>query len=223
MSFRFGAAFFLAFAYLGYFASMNAWNGNIYVYVGETRAPAATRSIKDYSMLSRKALSERFHKQLVADAALFRDQGYLGVQLGHPIIPKAEGGWDFACNTPARQGLFNRIRLTFMGTGVAESGQPPKMTVEGSCRSGGSLDQLATFWVPISEILRSQAREQDVYSEDLIIRLRDIPDEWPESWALKEIKLFKQNDEEDYIEVGASLLMEARAKMLVFEWKNKSL
>ena len=218
-------AFFVAILGLGYWLTMESWNGNVYVYLGEQRAPAAVRSIKDYSSVDRRQLSASLNQQLLKTAKLQKLNGYMGVTLGHPLLKRAKGGGEFACPVQGRAGVFDRVEMVFMGTGISESGSPPLMVVEGQCRPGKDLNQMRTIWIPMDTILRSAAHDQELQifeDQPVTVRLQQIPGQWPENWVLKSVKLFRDGNREDSMMVDSAQVREAAPKMLSFNWVRKT-
>lgn len=206
---------------IGYGMVVRSWGGSVYVYLGEERSPAAVRLLSDYAALDRDALTNEVHQQMVGDADFIKRDGELGIRLGHPLLKLKSGGFDFACAVQGRQGVFDRIELTFWGIGITESGHPPQIVMETACRTEEDLNRLATLWLPMAEILATPAKDQQLeFYEDrpLTIRLEQIPGEWPESWVLTRIRLFRDNNPSESLEIGASLIKEARSKILSFEW-----
>lgn len=209
---------------LGYGIVVRSWGGSLYVYLGEERSPAAVRLLSDYAALDRGALTNEVHQQLVGAAELIKQDGNLGIRLGHPLLQLRNGGYDFACAVQGRRGVYDRIELTFWGIGITESGHPPEMVVETACRTDEDLNRLATLWLPMSEILANPAKDQQLEFYDdqpLTIRMEQIPGEWPESWVLTRIRLFRESNPTRGLEIGASLIKEARSKIISFEWDRK--
>lgn len=214
--------FFVACMTLGYWVTVKSWGGYVYVYFGEERSPAALRSIKDYSAIDRKTLTNEVHQQLVGDAKLFKSEGFLGIRLGHPMLRGENGRKDFACGLQGRPGIFDRIEITFWGIGITESGDPPKLIIVSDCRADEDVNFLEPVWVPMREILASKPLDQEIrlFGEPpMLIRLEDIPMQWPESWVMTSIRLYQENDPEEELEIGASLIKEAHTQILSFDWQ----
>jgi hypothetical protein len=223
---RWAGALFIFGLMLGYGIVVRSWGGSLYVYLGEERSPATVRLLSDYAALDRRSLANDVHQQLVGGAELIRQNGELGVRLGHPLLKLKGGGYDFACAVQGRPGVFDRIELIFWGIGITESGHPPRMVVESSCQTGEDLNRLATLWLPMSQIFANPAKDQQLeFYEDppLTIRLEQIPGEWPENWVLTHIRLFREDNPSNSLEIGASLIKEARSQILSFEWDPKSI
>lgn len=214
-------AFFLFAAYMGFRVSVDSWDGRVFVYVGEDRAPASVRKLDDYAPLDRKALFTAPHRQLLNNASAFRDEKYVKINLGHPLL-KTSWGSEFACPVEGHAGLFDRMELTFIGVGVAESGEPPRLVVETDCAQGADLNSLAPVWIPMRDLAASPAKNREfrIFGDHPVdVRLEQFPSSWPEQWALWNVKLFKQTRPEDALNFGSAKLREANHKLLTFDWK----
>jgi hypothetical protein len=199
-----------------------SWDGKVYVYMGRERGPAAVKSIKDYSALDGGSLSKTAHAQLLADAHMDREDGYLGVKLGQILVKTESGARDFACAAGGRPGVYDRIQLTFMGEGITEGDSPPKMIVDAKCRSTFALERLDAVWIPMADIVSLPPKNQDLRSrgeEPTFIKLEHMPSAWPETWSLYEVRLYKETNPESFFKVGAGDILKGDYKSLGFEWK----
>ncbi len=204
---------------LGIWLNERAWNGQVFVYIGEQRSPAAVRSISEYSSLDRQALHRSAQEQLLAHAQVLRDGDRLGVQLGHPLVDR-DGGKEFGCQVQDHFGAFDQVELTFMGNGIAENGVAPHMVVTSRCRSQQDLNQLDTIWIPLGEILGTPAQDREFLfpsSDPVSVRLEHMPDQWPENWVLWSVRFFRQDDTANSLTLDSSLLRQARPDMLTLE------
>ena len=211
---------FCLFMLTGYLVSVESWNGTVFVYLGELRSPSAVRSIKDYSAVDRTALFASVHRQMIAGAHLIKQPDSMGLTLGHPLMKSATGR-DFACAVDGRPGLFDHVELTFIGLGISEAGRQPKMTIEADCRGGGNLSELGTIWIPMREIVAANAQDQElqIYGENPVtVRLEQIPGEWPATWVLWNVRLFREDNPEESLVIDSGKIRESGAKMLSFDW-----
>jgi hypothetical protein len=214
-------AFFLLLLYAGFRVSVDSWDGQIFVYMGENRAPASVRKLGDYEPLDRKALFSSAHRQLLNHASASIEEAFVKVSLGHPLL-KTSWGSEFACPVEGHAGLFDRVELTFIGVGIAEGGEPPKMVIETDCLPGENLNSLAPIWIPMREIASQPAKDREMNlagEHPMNVRLIQIPSSWPEQWALWNVKLFRQTRPEDALDFGSAKLREANSKLLTFDWK----
>jgi len=213
-------AAFCLFTLTGYLISMESWNGNVFVYLGEQRAPAAIRSMRDYSAVDRKALYQAVHRQLLEGARMIKGSGEMGLALGHPLI-KGDERTEFACPLEGRPGLFDTMEVTFYGLGISSAGQQPAMTIVAECQSTGSLNRLDTVWIPMKDIMAAEAKDQDlqIYGEHPVsVRLQYMPGEWPAAWVLSKVRLFKRDEPEEQLLIDADKMREANGKLMSFEW-----
>lgn len=194
----------------------------MYVYLGEDRAPASVRTAKDYIELPASSIKQAAHNQLISMSEILRKDGMIGIQLGHPLL-KQDGGYrNFACPAGARPAFFDRVELTFIGDGVAQSGEPPQLIVESGCQASEKIEKLEPVWLPMHEIMISEARDKDLQlygDRPVIIQLKQIPGEWPESWHLAKVRFYPEGRPEEALEFVGQQLREARGSLLSFEYK----
>ncbi len=215
-------AFFVFCLCMGFYLNERAWNGQVYVYVGEERAPSAVRTLNDYSSIERKTLYRSAHTQLLANAEVFRESGRIGIQLGHPLLSRKSGGKEFGCQVQDHSGVFDHIEIVFIGTGISEGDHPARMIVDSRCHSLKNLNLLETVWIPMQDIVNSEPKDQEmqVFGDDpIMVRLEEIPSQWPESWTLWTIRLYSENNPDESLALDTPLLKQARPKLLSFDWK----
>lgn len=214
--------FLVAFGFANYLTT-RSWNGTVYVYMGERRAPASVRKSTDYTPIDRKALYRSVHAQLMAEAQTVNKDGYVGIRLGHPIVMREEGGGrDFACQVAGHSGVFDRMQVTFYGTGISDSGNEPHMVIDTACRASTQLDALDTIWVPMQDIVSSNPKDQEVQvsgDRPAMIRFENIPGAWPENWVLISVRFYREDSPDQELVVDAKHLHEAGPTMLSFQFK----
>lgn len=209
----------------GLWVNDRAWNGQVFVYVGEQRAPAAVRSLVDYSSMERKALYRSAHNQLLEHAEVLKRDGFIGVRLGHPLVNRKGGGKEFGCQVQDHPGVFDRIEIKFIGTGISESGEPARMTVEAHCQSLNDLNLLDVIWIPVSDIFASEPKDTEIQSygdNPVLVRMESIPNQWPENWVLWSIRLYSNDNPDNVLVLDTPLLKEARPTLLSFDWKRST-
>jgi len=217
------STFFMIFLWAGLTVADRSWNGAVYVYTGEYRAPAAVRTLSDYSILDRQALSRTPPVQLLHDARLFKDDFSIGLQLGHPLLNRAGGLRAFGCEVRDHSGAYDRIELRFVGQGVGEAGEPARMSVTAPCHAKENLNRLDTIWVPLAEVYRRPATDQEFEvggPSPVSVRLEDVPAVWPESWVLMSIRLFREDDQEPPLILDTDELRQARPQLIEIDWKK---
>lgn len=221
--FKYWSAFGFALCLLaGIWVTNVSWNGRVFVYLGEERAPAAVRSLSDYSAVELKTLDDAANFQLMAGATVLQERDRLGIQLGHPLVRRDDGARVFGCEVRDRSGLYNRISLQFVAEGVSSSASPPQMTVVTLCHSIRDLNQLETIWIPMQQIYSMAPQDQkfDTMGEEPIgIDFTDMPPEWPDRWVLMNVRLFRDDDPDQVLTIGTEHLRDARESLLSLDWK----
>jgi hypothetical protein len=207
---------FLFCAGVGYLLAVQSWGGVSFVYLGETRAPASVRKAGDYVAIPQSMLHQSAHAQLMTLAAAETKDGLVGIHLGNPLVRNANGETDFACRTHGRTGLFDRVELVFTGTGISEGGENPEMTVVSACEGGTANSDLAPVWIPIVEIMKEPATDREMNFEGAQIRLISMPGQWPVSWVLSRVRLFKQEDSTANWTVDAAQMRRTRPDLISF-------
>ncbi|HMN67329.1 MAG TPA: hypothetical protein PKC28_02205 [Bdellovibrionales bacterium] len=214
--------FFALWMALGYWVTIDSWNGYGYVYLGDQRGPAAMRSIREYAQFDMSALKKSLPKQLLGTARVFKKEGYVGVILGHPLFQRGKGTGEFACPIQDRPGVFTRVEVEFTGVGISESGEQAKLTAETDCLPSNTLTELRTVWIPMESILASEPKDQElqIYGDQpVVIRVTGIVGQWPESWVLSGVKLFSDENPDEAMRLEMSELREARPALMTFDWK----
>ena len=214
--------FFLFCLCLGLWVNQRSWNGLVFVYIGEQRSPAAVRSLHEFSALDQKALHRSVEAQLLAYAEIYKDQGLLGVQLGHPLLTGKNGGKEFSCQVQDVSGVYDRVEIVFVGTGVSQGGGSPRMIIDSRCHSEGNLNQLDTVWIPMQTVLLSQPKDQafELPGENSVkLRFENIPDGWPENWVMWNVRFYKESNPEESLVMNAEMLKLGRPTLLSFDWK----
>lgn len=207
---------FSLFTLAGYLLAIQSWGGIVFVYLGEKRAPASVRKLGDYSTVPRSALHRAAHEQLAAPGDVLEQNGSVGIHLGNPLVRNQMGETDFACKVRGREGLFDRVELTFTGTGISEGGENPKMTVESSCEGADPVSDLATIWIPIQDIKRGPAADGNLHFDDLEVRLQSMPGQWPDTWVLSNVRLFRKEEPNRSMTVDTVQMRRSRPALISF-------
>jgi hypothetical protein len=218
------ALLFLASIGFANWLTTRSWNGLVYVYIGEQRAPASVRTAHDYTPVDRQALGRSVHEQLMSMAATSRQDGNVGVTLGHPLVARPEGGGgrEFACEVAGHGGIYDHMEITFYGTGVSDNGDEPHMVIDADCEASAQLDVLNPVWIPMGEIVRTSPRDQEFQvsgPHPTRIRLEHIPGVWPESWVLVSVRFYRQDTPDESLLVDAQHLREGGPTLLSFDFK----
>ena len=203
-------------AVMGCFWSLNSWNGTIYVYVEDSRNPAAIHKGMDISNLKGSDLRIASRDRLLLDAKVFRKNGATAIELGHFITKTDNGNKQFACRT------YQRIRLTYQAEGMAESGDVPQMTVEGPCVMSADINRIAPLWIPESRIRANKPHDFQIDYEEqdvqMSFRFSNMGSEWPNLWTLRSAMLFDPDDANAKLEFTPQDVVQRKPKQLNLMW-----
>ncbi len=159
----------------------------IYVYMGNSRQPAAIPKNFDFSNLHGSDLRMASKKRLLEDAKIVRNDQSVGVELGHFVEMGDSGQREFACQR------YNKIEMIFYAVGMAESGDVPEMTVEGPCVMTSDLNRISTIWIPnmIAKQQKTTISELQLFDErPVFVKFQNVGHDWPTEWALQSIRMF---------------------------------
>lgn len=218
------ALFFVCVLLAANWVAVRSWHGTVYVYMGERRAPASVRASKDYTPMDRQVLFRSVHEQIMAEAQTKTLGGDVDVTLGHPLVASPDGGGrDFACEVKGHSGVYDRMELTFYGTGISDNGDEPHMLVDTACASsGGTLGTLDTITIPMQDITSAEPRDQELQvsgPHPAMIRLQHIPGQWPENWVLTNVRFYREDDPDQQLNLDARHLRETGTNLLSFDYK----
>lgn len=192
------------------------------MYLGEQRAPASLRTLGEYSSLDRKVFRRAAHTQLLADARVVSEDGQIGVQLGHPLVTGRNGSKEFGCQVRDHSGAYDHIQIIFVGTGVSEGGEVPRMTIDSVCRVDKDLSLLSMVWIPMNELTASPPKDQNVEiggENPLSVQFTSMPSQWPENWVMWSVRFYRATNPEEALILDSKLLHQARPQLLSFDWK----
>lgn len=196
-----------------------AWfsdEGVTYVYIGNSRQPAAIRRVFDFSHLNGNDLTIASRNRLLADAKLFKTESSIGIELGHFVVKGTSGKKEFACQS------FDYIELVFMAQGIAESGQSPRMFIKGECRMGKDISRMAPIWIPMAEVM-SQAPSSDViqyHDRRLTLWFENIGSIWPQNWTLESARLFGEGINTHEMRIDRKKVNEIAKGKISFMWDS---
>lgn len=217
------AVLFLAALGFANWLTVRSWNGTVYVYIGDSRAPASVRTVHDYTPIDRQAVYRSAHAQLMAEASVKRDAGVIGITLGHPLVARPEGGGrDFACQVGGHSGVYDRMEITLYGTGISDNGEEPHMVIDANCQATDHLDVLDPVFIPMQDIVAAAPQDQELQvsgERPAIIRLEHIPGAWPERWVLVSVRFYREDSPQDSFVVDAKHLRDSGMSLLSFDFK----
>lgn len=203
--------FILAFV-SGWLLSLRTWDGLVYFVFEGDRQPAAVARSFDLSHLQGEALRDAAHRRLLSEANAFKGEKGIGVRLGHFIARGPDGTKKLACQ------IYEKVEMTFVADGVAESGEAPLMIVEGPCAvDKKDINHISAIWVPIERVLNEKPGDMELsfYDEnDVTLKFDHIGLQWPKNWSLQSVRLYSASypnletviDEEQVREVSPHAL-----------------
>jgi hypothetical protein len=118
------------------------------------------------------------------------------VQIGNFLITNSEGKRRFACQTQNGGGIFDRMELSFVGEGVSDNGNIPKMTVISNCSAEDDLTILSPIWLPMGDIYQAEPQSQELHFPEFgstAIHFENLASSWPERWSLVRVRLYNSN------------------------------
>jgi len=196
----------------------DAWNGVVYIYVGEDRSPASVKNLSDYYPVSNKFLRKPIAEQLFDNVAFVNRESEVGVQVGNFLTTDESGNRRFACQTENRGGVFDRVELSFVGIGVSDNGNIPKMTVNSTCAAEDDLTTLSPIWIPMGDIYQAEPKTQELHFPEFgstAVHFENLASSWPEKWALVKVRLYNS------VSGSPAILLEPKTNShstLSFDW-----
>lgn len=177
------AAFLLAFA--GSLAlTHNRWKSIVYVSQAG-RGVAAVNSNNDFSHLEGMELASASKERIIESATLEASSEFLAIRLGHFVTRDSSGQKVLACD------LFDRVAMTFYASGMAISGEPPKMTIDGPCLADEDANFMRTIELPL-RLVFSAGEGTSVSFDELSVKVHfeNTGSVWPPSWYLAGVQLY---------------------------------
>ncbi len=215
-----GAVAYLFIAGLGFLATVNSWNGMIYVsdlmsrgLVG--RVPAAIHKNLDFSRLDGAALLNASQKRLLTAAKVITDRDGIGLEFGQFVIRTADGQRQLACD------YYDRLTVTLVADGIAVSGEKPEMTINAPCYTAADLTRTEPIRIPTERIEAEIATDMDLTYPDVAdtsFQFRHMPQRWPKRWALTGVKLYRESEPGREIQVDQDEIREYSQKSLIVIW-----
>jgi hypothetical protein len=202
-----GIALFVVMFLCAGLVSLKSWDGVVYVYLDDTRSPAAIGRNLDFSHLDGSDLLLATQRRLVSDARILLQDQAVGLELGNFVTKDSEGHKVLACRA------YDRVRVEFWAEGTAESGQVPKMFVESLCREGKDISRISPIWIPVSQITSQTPGDLELQSwenEPVGVKLTGMGSQWPKKWNLVSVKLFKKDSDAQGIFIGPEDVKELR-------------
>lgn len=195
--------------------SLRSWDGVVYVYLDDSRSPAAIGRNLDFSHLDGRDLLLASQRRLVSSARVLLKEHAVGVELGHFVTRDKDGNKTLACRA------YDRVSVEFRAEGIAESGHVPKMVIESLCKEGDDITKIRPIWIPVGDITSQVPGdlELQVWRDDPVaIKLSEMGSQWPKKWRMTSVRLFNKNSEDQGIVIGPEDVMGLREQPLRLEW-----
>lgn len=154
------------------------------------RNPAAINP-HDMDVSSDQATDSSSKKRVLSGTKAWKENGSVAIRLGHFIAKSLSGESSKLCD------VFHDIALTFAAEGMATSGARPTMLIESACVASKDGNTTETIWIPVDQIKGEKPADSELRfttPTDVVVKLKDIPGEWPTYWVLKEIKLIDKKE-----------------------------
>ena len=130
-------------------------------------------------------------KRVLSGTKAWKEDGAVAIQVGHFIAKGVNGESSQLCE------IFHDLSLTFSAEGMAVSGARPTMIIEGACVASKDGSTTEAIWIPVDQIKGEKPADAELRfttPSNIVVKLRDIPGEWPTYWVLKEIKLLDKKE-----------------------------
>lgn len=223
-SFWGGVATFAFFAAFGFWISVSAWDGMVYVSDLKLkglsgRFPAAIRKDLDFSRLNGAELMSASQKRLLTAARVITTSKNVGIEFGQFIIRSEEGQRQLACD------FYDRVRVRLEADGMAVSGEKPSIEVNAPCATSDDLALTEPIWIPTDEIRAGPAVDGEATFasvERTSFKFVNMTNQWPRRWAVTEVTLFREADPGQVVHVDQTDMQEFNRKPLILVWPNES-
>lgn len=213
------AILIMVFASLGFMITKNSWNGVVYVeskYILRDRNPAAIRRDLDFSVYEASERLTASRKRLVEDARIIEKPEQIGIELGHFVTIGKDNHRVLACE------FYNKITMQFEGEGVAESGEKPKMELDGACHTNlEDITRISAIWIPVKKITEGKPVDMDLAYPEMAgvqFRFQNMGSTWPKQWVLRSVRLYNEAETGMEIRIGHDELKEILKKPFVLNW-----
>ncbi len=214
-----GIATFTAFALLGFYISVTAWDGMIYVsdlkLKGMSgRVPAAIRKDLDFSRMNGAELMMASQRRLLTAARVVADKELIGIEFGQFIIRSQEGQRQLACD------FYDRVRVRFEAAGMASSGEKPVMEVNAPCATSNDLALTEPIWIPAGEIMSGNAIDGEATFSSVdrtSFKFTHMMNIWPRKWALTEVTLYRESEPGQEVHVDQDDMRDFKKKPIVLD------
>jgi hypothetical protein len=215
-----GVATFAVFTCIGFYISITAWDGMIYVSDLQMkglsgRVPAAIRKDLDFSRLNGAELMMASQKRLLTAARVVTEKDVVGIEFGQFIIRSDEGQRQLACD------YYDRVRVRFEADGRASNGDKPHMEVNAPCATSSDLARTEPIRIPAQEIISGRAVDGEATFASVdrtSFKFSHMMDQWPRRWALTEVTLYRESEPGREVHVDQNDMREFQKKPIIIGW-----
>jgi hypothetical protein len=215
-----GVTAYLLIAGLGFFATVNSWDGMIYVSDLKIkglsgRVPAAIHKELDFSRLDGAALLNASQKRLLTAAKVIMDHDGVGLEFGQFVIRTADGQRQLACD------YYDRVTVKLVADGMAASGEKPEMIISAPCFTAADLTRTEPIRIPTRRIEAENPVDMDLNYPDVVgtsFQFRNMTSRWPKRWAVTGVKLYRESEPGREIQVDQNEIREHSKKSLIVIW-----
>lgn len=204
-------------AAIGFRIAISAWDGMIFVsdlkLKGKAgRVPAAIRKDLDLSRLNGAELLTASQKRLLTAARVIHDKDGLGLEFGQFIIRAEDGQRQLSCD------YYDRVQVRLVADGIAMSGEKPEFVIDAPCATSTDLSKTEPIRIPASEITAAPPVDGDAAFASIAatsFRFRNMMNQWPERWAVTEVKLYREADPGRNVQVDQEDMREFSHRPLI--------
>ncbi len=219
-----GIGAFLLFAGFGFWITVSAWDGMIYVSDLKLkglsgRVPAAIRKDLDFSRLNGAELMSASQKRLFTAARVITTQKNVGIEFGQFIIRSNDGQRQLACD------FYDRVRVKLQADGMAVSGERPEIEINAPCATSTDLARTEPIWIPTEEIMSGNAADGEATFasvERSSFRFRNMSHHWPRRWAVTEVTLYRESEPGHEVHVDQGDMKDFNQKPLIVTWPESA-
>lgn len=180
------------------------------------RNPAAIRKSYDYTTLQEEDIQKNIKDQLLQEAQLKKGPAGYSIAFGQFQFQMANG---YTANTCEQ---YKKVILTFVGDGMATSGEVPQMQVEGDCISDPQSEQKTTqIEISVESLAKSKPNDGDYsFTSNTRLNLSNMGEAWPTAWSLQSIQFVDPTGVYADIKISNQEINQYFQKPVVMDWRT---
>ncbi len=202
----------------------------------QERSIASIHNSYDLTCLTGDKLNQAIVRQIVKGFRGVRENGYMGLTIGHYIYSDSQPEQNTACANSQERGVssafslqskrmacdqFPVIHFRFIADGESVNGSKRQMDIEAPCRVSDDMGRTAVVWIPWQQLADETPFEGvSEYKQPtpVTVKTQNITDEWPSKWALDEIRLIGKDGS---VKVSSDEIKEIAGRAIVLDFKNQ--